>query len=83
MCGSRATTRGRLGMVAGHRAHVVDADGAHRAQRLSDDQVGLEVLQALGVELVDGLAALGVLAHGRVDLGRAQPAGQAVARDVR
>ena len=82
VCGSRATTRGRLGIVLGHRAHVVDADGAHRAQRLGDDQVGLELAQALGVELVDRLAALGALAHGGVDLGRAQSAGQAVARDA-
>ena len=56
----------------GDRAHVVDAHGAHRAQRLGDDEVGLEVAQALGVELVDRLAALGALAHGGVDLGRAQ-----------
>ena len=46
VCGSRATTCGRLGIVLGHRAHVVDADGAHRAQLLGDDQVGLEVLEA-------------------------------------
>ena len=31
----------------GDRAHVVDAHGAHRAQRLGHDEVGLELVQAL------------------------------------
>jgi hypothetical protein len=68
---------------AGHLAHVVVADRAHRAQLLGDDEVGLEVVQEIGVELVDRLAALGVLADGGVDLGRRQVRRQPVARDVR
>jgi hypothetical protein len=64
------------------RDHVVVGDGAHGAQPLGDDQVGLELDQATRVELVDRLAALGPLAHGGVDLGRAQAAGQHVARDL-
>ena len=50
------------------RAHVVDGDRADAAQRLGDDQVGLEVAQADAVELVDRAALLGQLAHRAVDL---------------
>ena len=53
---------------------VVVGDGAHGAQLLGDDQVGLELGQGLLVELVDRLAALRALAHRGVDLGRAQAA---------
>ena len=42
---------------------------------------GSSSCRRVGVELVDRLAALGALAHGRVDLGRAQARGQHVARD--
>jgi hypothetical protein len=66
-----------------HGAHVVDADRADRAQLLGDDEVGLEVAQAVGVELVDRLAALGALADGRVDLAGREARGETVARDVR
>jgi hypothetical protein len=68
---------------AGHLAHVVVADRAHRAERLGDDEVGLEVMQEVGVELVDRIAALGALADGGVDLGRGEPRGEDVARHVR
>jgi hypothetical protein len=63
-------------------AHVVVADRADRAKLLGDDEVGLEVVQEIGVELVDRLAALGVFADGGVDLGRRQVRRQPVARDV-
>ena len=62
-------------VVVGHRAD--------RAQRLGDDQVRLQALQARLVELVDRPPLLGQLAHGAVDLGRRQPGPDDVARDAR
>ena len=61
------------GHLLGDRAHVVGRHRAHRAQRLGDDQVGLELAQQRAVELVDRLPGQRALAHGGVDLGRAQP----------
>ena len=69
--------------AGGHRLgdplDVLDAHGADRAQRLGDDQVGLELAQPLLVEGIDRLAALGALRDGGVDLPRRQPRGQHVA----
>ena len=62
---------------------VLVGDGAHLAQLLSDDEVRSQVAQAALIELVDRQSLLGALAHGRVDLARAEPRGQHVARDVR
>lgn len=58
-------------------------DGAHRAQRLGDDQIWLQGNQSVLVELVDRLALLCARAHRRVDLAGAQSWGQDVAGDVR
>ena len=51
------------------------------AQRLRDDEVGLELVHDLLVELVDRLALLGALAHRAVDRGRRQALFEHVARD--
>jgi hypothetical protein len=64
------------------RAHVVVRDGAHRAQRLGDDEVRLGAAHAVLVELVDGPALLGQLAHGAVDRRRRQARPDHVARDL-
>ena len=74
----------RLGVdLLRDRAHVVIGDRAHRAQRLGDDQVGLELVQRVGVELVDRLARHRALLDGRVDLSGAEAAGQPVTGDLR
>ena len=64
------------------RAHVVDRDGAHLAERLGHDQVRLELAQPLRVQLVEVLAALRALAHGGVDLRRREPLRDDRARQV-
>src|SRR5207249_4675072 len=56
-----------------HRADVVIGDGAHRAQRLGDDQVGRELGQRGLVELVERLASLRDRADAGVDLLRLEP----------
>ena len=66
----------------GHRAHVVERDGAHLAHGLGHDQVHVELLERRLVELVERLAAAGALAHRGVDLGRGQPLGDHAAREV-
>ncbi len=66
----------------GDRADVVVGDRAHRAQRLGDDQVGLELREAVLVQLVDGAALLRQLAHRAVDLRGRQPGADHVARDL-
>ena len=74
----------RLGVQRlGHRAHVVDRHGAHGAQRLRDDQVGLQPAQRVLVELVDRPALLGQLPHRAVDLRRGQAAADDIARHPR
>jgi hypothetical protein len=62
-------------------AHVVVGDGADRAQRLGDDQLGLQVVQRVGVELVDRLSVERPLLDGRVDLGGAETVRQLVPRN--
>ncbi len=64
------------------RTHVLVGHGTHRAQRLGDDEVGLELGQQVLVEAVDGLAGLGELAHPRVDLDRGQALGDHAVGDV-
>ena len=66
----------------GHRDDVVVGDRADRAQRLRDDQVGLQLAQPLLVERVDRLALLGELAHRAVDLARREAGADQVARDL-
>ena len=61
---------------------VVVGDRADRAQRLRDDQVGLQRAQPLLVERVDRLALLGQLAHRAIDLGGREPGADQVARDL-
>ena len=74
----------RLGVEPlGDRLDVLVGDRADRAQRLRDDQVGLQVAQRRLVELVDRAALLGELAHRAVDLGRLEPGPDHVARDLR
>ena len=68
--GSSAITRGRDGQPAGQLGDLLVGDRAHRAQRLRDDQLGLERGERLAVELVDRLALQRALAHRRVDLRR-------------
>jgi hypothetical protein len=63
--------------------HVVVGDRAHGAQRLGDDEVGRELVQHLGVEFVDRFAGQRALLDRGVDLGRAEPGGQHVARHLR
>jgi hypothetical protein len=58
--------------LLGEGPHVVGRHRADLAQRLRDDQVGGEVAEREGVELVDGLAALGSLAYGAVDVRRSE-----------
>ena len=67
----------------GDRAHVVVRDRADGAQRLGDDQVGLQAPQGGLVELVDRAALLGQRAHGAVDLVRRQAGPDHVARHLR
>ena len=64
--------------LLGDRAHVLIGDGAHGAQRLGHDQIGLERLELIHVELVDRLTAERPLLDGGVDLGRAQARRQRV-----
>ena len=64
------------------RDDVVVGDRADRAQRLRDDQVGLQLAQPRLVERVDRLALLGQLAHGAVDLAGLEPGADQVARDL-
>ena len=45
--------------------------GTHLAEVLGDDEIGLDVADALGVERVDGLAVGDARAHRVVDLLRA------------
>ncbi len=62
------------GQPLGHGAHVVERHRADLADRLRHDQVHAELLERALVELVEGLAAPGALAHRGVDLGgRAGP----------
>ena len=70
VCGSSEITCGLARDLLGDRAHVVVGDRADRAQCLGDDQVGLELVQRVGVELVDRLAGERALLDGRVDLRR-------------
>ena len=56
----------------------VVGDRADRAQLLGDDQVGLQLAQELGIELVDGALAGDRGAHGGVDLARRQALRQTV-----
>ena len=84
VCGSSAITRGRDRQLGRERRDLVVGDRADRAQRLGHDQVGLELAQQVGVELVDRLAGGGALAHGGVDLApRAGPRGSTSRVDVR
>ena len=70
----------RLGQRDRQRLDLVVRHGADVAQRLRDDEVGLELADELLVELVDRLAGAGALTDGRVDLGGRQALGQDVAR---
>ena len=70
------------GQPLGHRAHVVERDGADLAHRLRDDQVHAELLERVLVELVQRLAAAGALAHRGVDLGGGQALGNHAAGEV-
>ena len=54
---------------AGGGLHVAEADGAHLAVVLRDDDVGRERLQRLAVDAVDGQAVAHDLLHAGVDLG--------------
>ena len=66
---------GELGdVVVGHRAD--------RAQGLRHDQVRLQLAEQVTVELVDRLAAFGVLAYRGVDVARGQPGREDIARDL-
>ena len=78
--GSRAITRGFVGSSGAIVCDLVIGDGAHGAQGLCDDQIRLQPREGHAVELVDGLALERALAHGSVDLRRAQAGGQHVAR---
>ena len=49
--------------------HVGERDGAHLALILGEDDVGLQLLERLGVDLVDGEAVLDQRAHALVDVG--------------
>jgi hypothetical protein len=49
---------------------AIERDRAHRAQRLSEDDVGPRVTERLLVEMKGALAACARLAHMRVDLAR-------------
>ena len=69
--------------LLGDLPDVLVGDGADLAQRLGDDQVGLEVLEHLGVELVDRFAAERELLDGRVDLRRRESGGKLVSRHSR
>ena len=73
---------GRRVHPPGERLHVVVGDGAHRAQRLGDDEVRGERAHAVLVELVDRAALLGELAHGAVDLAGREARADDVARDL-
>ena len=68
--GSSAITRGRDGSSAAIAGDLVVGDRADRAERLRDDQVGLERGERCGVQLVDRLAARRALAHRGVDRAR-------------
>ena len=72
VCGSSEITIGWRVDLLGDRPDVVVGDRAHRAQRLGDDQVGLQLVQRVGVELVDRLAGQRALLDGGVDLGGAR-----------
>ena len=56
-------------------AHLLVRHRAHLAHLLGHDEVRLELVQQLGVELVDRLAAPGPLAHLAVDLGGREAVG--------
>ena len=89
---SSSTSPRRLGVERDHararleprgdRADVVVGDGADRAQRLGDDQVGLEVGERGLVELVERLAPPGDLAHAGVDLAGLQAGRDHAARQA-
>ena len=81
VCGSSAITIGWLSSLLGDLPDVVNGDGAHLAERLGDDQVGLQLVQKLRVELVDRLARERALLDRGVDLRRGEPRRQLVARD--
>ena len=81
--GPARCTRGRPGSAGASGPDVVGGDGADVAQRLRDDQVGLELADELRVERVDRRAVLRALAHGAVDLASGQALGEDVARDIR
>ena len=67
--------------LLGDLLDVVDGDRAHLAERLRDDQVGLQLVQELSVELVDRFARQRALLDRGIDLRRREPRRQLVARD--
>ena len=62
----------RPGKRRGERLHARVADGAHVAQPLGDEDVGLEAAEERLVERVERAAPLERLAHPAVDLGARQ-----------
>jgi hypothetical protein len=56
-----------LGVGCAQLADVVCGDGADRAQVLGQDQVGLECLEQLAVDRVQGAPVADRRAHGFVD----------------
>ena len=80
--GSSATTCGGPGQRAGEVGDLLVGDRADRAQRLRDDQVGLQARERVAVELVDRFALERALAHGRVDLGCVEARGEPVAGEL-
>jgi hypothetical protein len=64
-------------------ADVVIGDGAHRAQRLGDDQIGGQLAERLGVELIDRFTGERALLDRGIDLRRGEPVGQPITGDLR
>ena len=67
---------GRAGQVRQRLVDLRHVDGAHRAQILGDDEIGVEVLEGTPVEPVQVFAGLHPLLDHGVDLRRCQPGWQ-------
>ena len=82
----RGVEREHLGgarQARGDRANVVVGDGADRAERLGDDQVGALGGKRLLIELVERIAGADQLPHPGVDLRRLEALGDDAAGQAR